>query len=322
MATFATTDCGICLEAIVDAYLLDCGHAFCRGCINEYKKHGVNDVCPYCRAPLPPGFEYSLDQCHQMAARIKRYEADGDKKRVQIALRLQLHHAQKAVSADPTHAMGHFYLAHGLETVNHDSEGAIGECSAALRCDPNFAIAHFCLGLLLYEVRKDYDGAEREYREAIRCDPNLADTHCNLGFLLIDVREDYDGAEREFREAIRCDPNHVWVHSNLGYLLCDVRKDYDGAEHEYREAIRCDPDDADTHYNLGNLLKNVRKDYDGAEREYREALRCDPDDTDARDSLSAVIQLAAESAKTTTAAPSATSGNTQNKSKGKKKKGR
>jgi tetratricopeptide (TPR) repeat protein len=209
MATFgepADVQCGIYLESIVDAYALDCAHTFCRGCINAYKKHGVNDVCPYCRAPLPPGFEYSFNQCRQMGARIRRYNADGDKKRVQVARRLQLHHAQKAVNANPKNAIAHFYLALGLENVN-----------------------------------KDFDGAIREYREAIRCDSTDAESHINLGVLMKIVREDYDGAEREFREAIRCEPKYAEAHYNPGTLLKDVRKDYDCAEREYHTAIRCDP---------------------------------------------------------------------------------
>jgi Flp pilus assembly protein TadD len=241
MAKFEVTDCGICLEGIVDAYALDCGHMFCRGCINAYKKYGVNDVCPYCRAPLPPGFEYSFGQCLQMYARILRYKADGDMKRVNVAQRLQLHHAQKAVKADPNHTIAHFYLAVGLERVNNDIDGAINEYREALRCDQNDTESHYNLGVLLENVRKDYDSAEHEYREAIRCNPNYAMAHGNLGSLLMCVRKDYDGAERGSREALRCDPNDAHAHANLGILLMCVHNDYGGAERELREAIRCDP---------------------------------------------------------------------------------
>jgi hypothetical protein len=91
----------------------------------------VNDVYPYCRAPLPPGAAQSAGGCHKMAARIARYKRRGDTKRVTISSRLQLHHAQSAVKASPKHASARFYLAYGLEEAN-----------------------------------RDFDGAEREYREA------------------------------------------------------------------------------------------------------------------------------------------------------------
>jgi tetratricopeptide (TPR) repeat protein len=296
MSTFSTsagTDeaCGICLEPIVGAYELDCAHTFCRGCINAYKKYGVNDVCPYCRTPLPPGADYSLDQCYQMEARMKRYEIEGHLKKFKIAHRLQLHHAQKAVKADPNIAVAHFFLALGLRHVNNDSEGAIAAYHEAIRCDPDSTEfnAHHNLGNLLKDARKDVDGAEREYRKAIRCFPNYVGAHFKLGELLHTVRKDYDGAEREYRKAIRCDPDDADTHSNLGILLKDVRKDYDGAEHEYREALRCDPSHANAHCNLGGLLHTVRKDYDGAEREYLEAIRCEPNFTDAYCNLGSLL---------------------------------
>jgi hypothetical protein len=48
----------------------------------------LSQLRPYCRAPLPPGFEYITDQCYQMAARIERYAlAESDKKRAGIAQR-------------------------------------------------------------------------------------------------------------------------------------------------------------------------------------------------------------------------------------------
>jgi tetratricopeptide (TPR) repeat protein len=279
MAAFAEpTDaqCGICLEDIVDAYTLDCAHKFCRDCINAYKEHGVNDVCPYCRAPLPPGFAYSLDQCHQMGARVNRYEAEGITKKASITRRLQLHHAQKAVNANPKDASARFYLALGLDAVNQDFDGAIREYRLAVQFDPEYGPAHYNLGILLENVRNDYDGAEHSYREATRCEPDDSSAHNNLGNLLENVRKDHDGAEREYREALRCDPNCGDAHYNFGILLHTVRKDYAGAEREYREALRCDPDHAKAHLNLGSLLGDEREDFDGAMREFREAIRCDP----------------------------------------------
>jgi tetratricopeptide (TPR) repeat protein len=291
MAAFAGagTDhtCGICLENMVDSYALDCAHEFCRACINAYQKHGVNDVCPYCRAPLPPGYEYSINQCHQMGARIQRYESDRDIKRVQIAWRLYLHHSQKAVNADPKQAMAHFYLALCLISVSNDIGGAISQYHQAIRCNPDLTDAHYNLGNLLH-ARADYDGSEREYREAIRCDPNHRNARHNFGLLLYTVREDFGGAEREYREAIRCDPNDASARVSLGVLMKNVRKDYEGAEREYREAIRCDTNFTRAHFVLGNLLCAVRN-YGGAEREYGDAIRCDPNLVAAHFNLGALL---------------------------------
>jgi Flp pilus assembly protein TadD len=290
VATGADDQCAICLEPFADPYELDCGHTFCRGCINEYKTHGVNDVCPYCRAMLPPGAAQSLDECHKMAARIRRYESVGDTKRMGISERLQLHHAQRAVKADPKDATARFYLALGLEVVNKDFDGAEREYRETVRCDPNHMFAYFNLGVLL-SARKNYAGAEREYREAIRCDPNHAGAHYNLSVML-NVRKDYAGAEHEYREVIRIDPKNAAPHVGLGILL-RARKDYAGAERECREAIRCDPDFGMAHRSLGRVMMQARGDCDGAEREFREALRIDPNDAKSRSFLQQVLKLKA-----------------------------
>ena len=34
---------------------MTCGHAYCRGCLDELRAKGVRQECPLCRAELPPG---------------------------------------------------------------------------------------------------------------------------------------------------------------------------------------------------------------------------------------------------------------------------
>jgi Flp pilus assembly protein TadD len=72
-----------------------------------------------------------------------------------ISRSLQLHHAQRAVKADPKNAMARFYLALGL-----------------------------------WQVNKDFAGAEREFRVGIRIDPSNGGSHSNLGSLL-GLRKDH-----------------------------------------------------------------------------------------------------------------------------------
>jgi tetratricopeptide (TPR) repeat protein len=223
MATFASTDdddnCAICLEPIADPYELGCGHIFCRGCINAYKERGVNDVCPYCRAPLPPGAAQSVVECHKMTARIRRYHSSGDSKRKLISHRVQLHHARQAVHADPQHAEARCLLAYGLDNVQADSDGAMREYREAIRIDPRHAGAHLSLGVLLSSTHNDYDGAEREFREAIRINPNFLLAHLSLGCILMTERDDCAAAEDEFREALRIDPYHAKAREMLQMLL-------------------------------------------------------------------------------------------------------
>nr|XP_054775166.1 E3 ubiquitin-protein ligase TRIM50-like [Lytechinus pictus] len=43
--------CPICIDTISHATLLNCGHTFCRVCLEElYDQHGANLSCPVCRA--------------------------------------------------------------------------------------------------------------------------------------------------------------------------------------------------------------------------------------------------------------------------------
>ena len=49
--------CLICLEPPRNPTSLPCGHMFCTTCVEELRDKGVSDVCPLCRAPLPPGAE-------------------------------------------------------------------------------------------------------------------------------------------------------------------------------------------------------------------------------------------------------------------------
>jgi Tfp pilus assembly protein PilF len=199
-------ECAICLDDIddTDAHQLPCGHVYHRDCIKGLRERGVNDLCPVCRAPLPPGAEESNYQAQVRLVRAHRM-AKGSRLRGSL-----------------------FTEAEQLLRV-------------ALQDDPQHAHAHGNLGSLLEEHRQDIDGAEHELRLAIECDPQYADAHCDLGCLLMKHRQDIDGAEHELRLAIECDPQHSIAHCNLGCLLMKHRQDIDGAERELRLALGCDP---------------------------------------------------------------------------------
>lgn len=49
-------DCSICLDSLQDPVKLPCGHWFCKECIQGLRQSDhVQDLCPKCREPLPPG---------------------------------------------------------------------------------------------------------------------------------------------------------------------------------------------------------------------------------------------------------------------------
>ena len=49
-------ECAICLEPLSQspAQTLPCSHEFHRACVEKLRSFGINEVCPMCRAELPP----------------------------------------------------------------------------------------------------------------------------------------------------------------------------------------------------------------------------------------------------------------------------
>lgn len=54
--------CAICLEALNEATVctLPCGHKFDGACVDAMRKFGVTQVCPCCRAKLPPSADHQF----------------------------------------------------------------------------------------------------------------------------------------------------------------------------------------------------------------------------------------------------------------------
>ena len=61
--TINTDTCVICIGPVVDSVGLPCGHAYCKGCISELRKHKCHSAqtCPLCRTQLPPGLDGLFD---------------------------------------------------------------------------------------------------------------------------------------------------------------------------------------------------------------------------------------------------------------------
>ena len=50
---------------------LPCGHKYCKSCVEELRKKGVDQSCPLCRKPLPPGPEMLFDLGAGMYMKLK-----------------------------------------------------------------------------------------------------------------------------------------------------------------------------------------------------------------------------------------------------------
>ena len=67
-----TDRCLVCLGPPREPTRLPCGHSFCTGCVSELRSKGVSDVCPLCRAPLPPGPEKLFELAARVRAKLMR----------------------------------------------------------------------------------------------------------------------------------------------------------------------------------------------------------------------------------------------------------
>ena len=53
-------NCAICLSTPFDLCYLECGHGFCRECLDNWTAHSGKQECPTCREPLYFSFWYSV----------------------------------------------------------------------------------------------------------------------------------------------------------------------------------------------------------------------------------------------------------------------
>lgn len=66
-------NCVICVDKMRDPIHLPCGHWYCEDCIEGLRQSGsVQDTCPVCRKPLPPGPEQMWDAACQKDKRARR----------------------------------------------------------------------------------------------------------------------------------------------------------------------------------------------------------------------------------------------------------
>jgi hypothetical protein len=130
-AASSTVECPICLEEMSSETIeLPCSHAFHSACVKSLREHGVNDACPMCRAPLPPGAEDSFERAVRLLVRMEHQSSD------------QLQHQTLA-----------------------EAEALLED---ALRQDPDHSKANCCLAYVLgRKSGRNQDAAIAAYRKAI-----------------------------------------------------------------------------------------------------------------------------------------------------------
>ena len=121
-------ECPVCLETLVlnDPIRLPCKHLICNPCLQQLHRHGVNQLCPLCRAKLPCGCDTLYSEAATLWTRADRGKGDRDS---------LFHQAvglcQRVMELDSTHAraiglLGRCYLdGLGLELCKRTALGLL-----------------------------------------------------------------------------------------------------------------------------------------------------------------------------------------------------
>ena len=94
-------ECPVCLETLVlnDPMRLPCTHLICNQCLQQLHRHGVNQLCPLCRAKLPCGCDTLYSEAVTLWTRADRGKGDRDSQfRQAVGL------CQRVMELDSTHA--------------------------------------------------------------------------------------------------------------------------------------------------------------------------------------------------------------------------
>src|SRR5438034_2224350 len=107
-----------------------------------------------------------------------------------------------------------------------DMEGAIADCTRAIKLDPRYAPAYNTRGLAK-KNKGDLNEAITDYTRAVELDPKYANAYYNRG-LAKGAKGDNDGAIADYTRAIELDPKDAGAYNNRG-IAKPAKGDLNGA---------------------------------------------------------------------------------------------
>ncbi|MBR1216570.1 tetratricopeptide repeat protein [Bradyrhizobium sp. U87765 SZCCT0131] len=160
----------------------------------------------------------------------------------------------------------------GWRWLKRDADGALADCSEAIRLDPAQTAAYLNRGNT-YLGKGDVERAARDFDEAVRRDPKSAWALTERGNLSR-VRGNLDRALADFNDAIRVDAGYAAAYYNRG-LLYKGRGEFDRALDDFNQSLKLDPNNALAYFNRG-CVAYARGDNTVAIDDFGRALRLDP----------------------------------------------
>jgi len=130
-------ECTICLDSLAsrECLQLPCGHVYHQSCVKGLRKYGVNDLCPQCRARLPPGPTATRDEGIGLvvaAEQMKQGSTLRSQRHTEAVVLLRQSLAEDSSVADAHHVLGCALM--GCKDI--DIDGAEAAYRAAIRIDP------------------------------------------------------------------------------------------------------------------------------------------------------------------------------------------
>jgi len=180
----------------------------------------------------------------------------------------------KAITIDPKNS-DYYWLLGDISRGLKDYDGAIDSYTKTISYlkDKNGLAEAYTNRGGAKNVKGDYDGAIKDCTEAIRLKPDCAKAYNNRGNAKT-AKGDYDGAIKDYTEAIRLNPYDAETYSNRGGAKAK-KGNYDSAIKDLDTAIRLNPDLTEAYYNRA-LAKKTLGQIEGAKADYKKAKELDP----------------------------------------------
>ena len=242
-------ECAMCLESLASAKVLKlpCSHVYHAQCVVKLREFGIQQVCPLCRADLPPGPDQLFNDASYRYIRLQcRYGRGNDKPWRPIAAEDRAFMEEMVSMLEEAADQGH----------------ANAQCNLGVMYDKGNIVA------------QNYPAAMKWHRMA--ADQGYADAQFNLGAKYEEghgVAQDYSAAIKWFRMA--ANQGHVKAQYNLALKYDSgqgVAQDHSVAMKWYRMAA--DQGDEKAQYNLAFMYekgKGVAQDDSAAMKWYRMA---------------------------------------------------
>eukprot|EP00613_Pedinella_sp_CCMP2098_P049147 CAMPEP_0171835698 /NCGR_PEP_ID=MMETSP0992-20121227/11141_1 /TAXON_ID=483369 /ORGANISM="non described non described, Strain CCMP2098" /LENGTH=424 /DNA_ID=CAMNT_0012451577 /DNA_START=24 /DNA_END=1298 /DNA_ORIENTATION=- len=279
------TNCPLCLDSLsVDAVCtLPCKHAFHQECVKQLRKHGVQQVCPLCRAALSPGPEKLFEDAVRVYVTVIRqvggdeqelWQSLTDSQQRKMAVVIDMFTSAATESyAGAQFQLGHIY--HGGHGVARDPQKAAQWLRKA--ADQGLADAQFNLGC----AYDSGEGVVQDFRKAVQwlikaADQGHTDAQYNLGNTYHHgkgVAEDHKKAAQWWQKS--ADQGHTGAQYILAFMYFNgvgVARDLQKAAQWWQKAADQGHDGAQ--YNLAVMYSNgggVAQDLQKAAQWYRKA---------------------------------------------------